>query len=91
MAAKRPIGAWAGEGQPLLTTAGAARRAIYLPAFRSQIDALGVETTLLIDTYDIREGVATAIRVAGTGLGGVRIDSGDLPTVSAAPSKARSG
>ncbi len=36
--AKRPIGAWAGEGQPLLTTAGAARRAIYLPAFRSQIE-----------------------------------------------------
>lgn len=53
-------------------------------AFRSQIDALGVETTLLVDTYDIREGVATAIRVAGTGLGGVRIDSGDLPTVAAA-------
>lgn len=52
-------------------------------AFRSQIDALGVETTLLVDTYDIREGVATAIRVAGTGLGGVRIDSGDLPTVAA--------
>ena len=53
-------------------------------AFRSQIDALGTETTLLIDTYDIREGVATAIRVAGTALGGVRIDSGDLPTVAAA-------
>ncbi|HYP73091.1 MAG TPA: nicotinate phosphoribosyltransferase, partial [Microbacterium sp.] len=35
------------------------------------------------DTYDIHEGVATAIRVAGTGLGGVRIDSGDLPTVAA--------
>ena len=52
-------------------------------AFRAQIDALGIDTTLLIDTYDIREGVATAIRVAGTGLGGVRIDSGDLPTVAA--------
>lgn len=52
-------------------------------AFRSQIDALGTDTTLLIDTYDIREGVATAVRVAGTGLGGVRIDSGDLPTVAA--------
>ncbi|MGB4779249.1 nicotinate phosphoribosyltransferase [Microbacterium sp.] len=51
-------------------------------AFRSQIAALGIETTLLVDTYDIREGVATAIRVAGTGLGGVRIDSGDLPTVA---------
>ena len=52
-------------------------------AFRSQIDALGVGTTLLVDTYDTREGVATAIRVAGTGLGGVRIDSGDLPIVAA--------
>ncbi|MFB7891505.1 nicotinate phosphoribosyltransferase [Microbacterium sp. NPDC056044] len=52
-------------------------------AFRAQIEALGVGTTLLVDTYDIREGVETAIRVAGTGLGGVRIDSGDLPTVAA--------
>lgn len=31
-------------------------------------------TTLLVDTYDIVEGVHTAIRVAGPGLGGVRID-----------------
>ncbi len=52
-------------------------------AFRSQIDALGVDTTLLVDTYDIARGVETAVRVAGTGLGGVRIDSGDLPTVAA--------
>lgn len=52
-------------------------------AFRAQIAALGIDTTLLIDTYDIRTGVETAIRVAGTGLGGVRIDSGDLPTVAA--------
>lgn len=52
-------------------------------AFRSQIDALGVDTTLLIDTYDIPHGVETAIRVAGTDLGGVRIDSGDLPTMAA--------
>lgn len=47
-------------------------------AFRSQIEALGVSTTLLVDTYDITQGVATAIEVAGTDLGGVRIDSGDL-------------
>ncbi|MCS3443581.1 nicotinate phosphoribosyltransferase [Microbacterium phyllosphaerae] len=52
-------------------------------AFRSQIDSLGTDTTLLVDTYDIRAGVETAIRVAGTGLGGVRIDSGDLPIVAA--------
>ena len=53
-------------------------------AFRAQIDALGTDTTLLVDTYDIRRGVETAIRVAGTGLGGVRIDSGDLPIVATA-------
>ncbi len=51
-------------------------------AFRAQIDTLGLDTTLLVDTYDIPRGVETAIRVAGTGLGGVRIDSGDLPVVA---------
>lgn len=53
-------------------------------AFRAQIDSLGVETTLLVDTYDIRQGIDTAVRVAGTGLGGIRLDSGDLPIVAAA-------
>jgi len=47
-------------------------------AFRAQVAALGVGTTLLVDTYDITEGVRTAVEVAGPGLGGVRIDSGDL-------------
>jgi len=53
-------------------------------AFRAQVEAMGPGTTLLIDTYDIPTGVETAVRVAGTGLGAVRIDSGDLPTVVAA-------
>ena len=39
---------------------------------------LGVGTTLLVDTYDVHDGVANAIAAAGTGLGAVRIDSGDL-------------
>ncbi len=47
-------------------------------AFRAQVDALGVSTTLLVDTYDVTRGVANAIAAAGTGLGAVRIDSGDL-------------
>lgn len=47
-------------------------------AFRAQVDALGVDTTLLVDTYDITRGVATAVEVAGPELGAVRIDSGDL-------------
>ncbi|WP_289466404.1 hypothetical protein, partial [Klebsiella pneumoniae] len=32
-------------------------------AFRAQVDSLGTGTTLLVDTYDIRQGVETAIRV----------------------------
>jgi len=47
-------------------------------AFRAQVDALGVGTTLLVDTYDITKGVANAVEVAGPELGAVRIDSGDL-------------
>ncbi|ORV05405.1 nicotinate phosphoribosyltransferase [Mycolicibacterium canariasense] len=47
-------------------------------AFQAQVDALGVGTTLLVDTYDITVGVANAIAVAGPELGAVRIDSGDL-------------
>lgn len=50
-------------------------------AFASQVAALGSGTTLLVDTYDITEGVATAVRVAGPELGAVRIDSGDLGVV----------
>lgn len=47
-------------------------------AFRAQVAALGVGTTLLVDTYDVHDGVANAIAAAGTELGAVRIDSGDL-------------
>lgn len=47
-------------------------------AFRAQVEALGVGTTLLVDTYDITAGVENAIAVAGPELGAVRIDSGDL-------------
>jgi nicotinate phosphoribosyltransferase len=50
-------------------------------AFRAQVEALGPGTTLLVDTYDITAGVELAMRVAGTSLGAVRIDSGDLPVV----------
>ncbi|WP_350349545.1 nicotinate phosphoribosyltransferase [Agromyces sp. G08B096] len=52
-------------------------------AFRAQVEAFGPKTTLLVDTYDIEQGVETAVRVAGRELGAVRIDSGDLPTVVA--------
>ncbi|MCQ4619484.1 nicotinate phosphoribosyltransferase [Corynebacterium sp. CCUG 69979] len=51
-------------------------------AFKAQIDSLGVDTTLLVDTYDITQGVANAVEVAGPELGGVRLDSGDLGIMS---------
>jgi nicotinate phosphoribosyltransferase len=47
-------------------------------AFASQVQAFGVDTTLLVDTYDIARGIETAVEVAGPGLGAIRIDSGDL-------------
>ncbi len=53
-------------------------------AFRAQVAALGAGTTLLIDTYDVSAAVDLAVKVAGTALGAVRIDSGDLPEQVAA-------
>jgi nicotinate phosphoribosyltransferase len=47
-------------------------------AFAAQVAALGVGTTLLVDTYDVTQGVRTAVEVAGPQLGAVRLDSGDL-------------
>jgi len=35
---KRPIGAWAGKGQPLITNPGEARRQIYIPAYMDLIE-----------------------------------------------------
>ncbi|RYC13245.1 nicotinate phosphoribosyltransferase [Nocardioides zhouii] len=51
-------------------------------AFRAQVQTLGVGTTLLVDTYDVGEAVRLAVEVAGTGLGAVRLDSGDLGLVA---------
>jgi nicotinate phosphoribosyltransferase len=51
-------------------------------AFGSQVAALGKSTTLLVDTYDIAQGIRNAIAVAGPGLRAVRIDSGDLSVLA---------
>jgi nicotinate phosphoribosyltransferase len=67
-----------------IPTAGTAAHAFTLlhdseaDAFTAQVDALGTDTTLLVDTYDITQGIATAIEVAGPRLRAIRIDSGDL-------------
>jgi nicotinate phosphoribosyltransferase len=47
-------------------------------AFEAQIAALGKNTTLLVDTYDVASAVRTAVELAGPELGAVRLDSGDL-------------
>jgi nicotinate phosphoribosyltransferase len=47
-------------------------------AFAAQIASQGIGTTLLVDTYDVRHGVERAVAAAGTSLGAVRLDSGDL-------------
>lgn len=65
-------------------TAGTAAHAFTLlhdserDAFEAQVDSLGAGTTLLVDTYDVMQGVRTAVEVAGPSLGAVRLDSGDL-------------
>jgi len=47
-------------------------------AFAAQVASQGTGTTLLVDTYDVRQAVATAVELAGPALGAVRLDSGDL-------------
>ena len=47
-------------------------------AFAAQVASLGPATTLLVDTYDVTAAVNLAVEIAGTGLGAVRLDSGDL-------------
>ena len=47
-------------------------------AFQSQIAALGEQTTLLVDTYDVEQAVRAGVEMTGGRLGGVRLDSGDL-------------
>ncbi len=47
-------------------------------AFAAQIAALGEDTTLLVDTYDVFEAIRTGVELTGGRLGAVRLDSGDL-------------
>ncbi|MGC4894603.1 nicotinate phosphoribosyltransferase [Micromonospora sp. DT31] len=71
-----------------IPTAGTAAHAFTLlhdderAAFASQVATLGKDTTLLVDTYDIAQGIRNAIAVAGPELRAVRIDSGDLAVIA---------
>ncbi|MBB5870161.1 nicotinate phosphoribosyltransferase [Allocatelliglobosispora scoriae] len=70
-------------------TAGTAAHAFTLlhddepTAFASQLAASGTQTTMLVDTYDISQGIRNAIAAAGPGLRAIRIDSGDLSVLAA--------
>ncbi|MEU4339422.1 nicotinate phosphoribosyltransferase [Micromonospora lupini] len=71
-----------------IPTAGTAAHAFTLlhdderAAFASQVATLGKDTTLLVDTYDISQGIRNAIAVAGPELRAIRIDSGDLAVIA---------
>jgi nicotinate phosphoribosyltransferase len=49
-------------------------------AFAAQVESLGADTTLLVDTYDVEAGIRAAVEAAGPSLGAIRLDSGDLPS-----------
>ena len=67
-----------------LRTAGTTMHAFVLAhaseeaAFAAQVAAVGADSTFLVDTYDTQRGIERAVSVAGTDIGAVRIDSGDL-------------
>ncbi|HEX5596459.1 MAG TPA: nicotinate phosphoribosyltransferase [Micromonosporaceae bacterium] len=71
-----------------IPTAGTAAHAFTLvhddepAAFASQVATHGKSTTLLVDTYDISQGIRNAIAVAGPDLRAIRIDSGDLSVLA---------
>ncbi len=56
-----------------------------LDAFVAQLGSQGTGTTVLVDTYDVAEGVRRAVMAAGRfgapGPGAIRIDAGDLVAV----------
>ena len=47
-------------------------------AFRAQIAALGENTTLLVDTYDVEAAIRKGVELTQGRLGSIRLDSGDL-------------
>jgi nicotinate phosphoribosyltransferase len=75
------LAAGARYGVPTMGTAAHAFTLVHddeQTAFAAQVAALGPATTLLVDTIDVTRGVEAAVKAGGTGLGAVRLDSGDL-------------
>jgi nicotinate phosphoribosyltransferase len=53
-----------------------------LDAFKSQINTLGLNTTLLVDTYNVEDAIKSAIKTFGTRVNSIRLDSGNLLDVA---------
>ena len=47
-------------------------------AFKAQLTALGEDTTLLVDTYDVEAAIRKGVELTEGRLGSIRLDSGDL-------------
>jgi nicotinate phosphoribosyltransferase len=47
-------------------------------AFAAQLNSMGPDTTLLVDTFDVETAVRAAVEMIPGGPGAVRLDSGDL-------------
>ncbi|WIY83339.1 nicotinate phosphoribosyltransferase [Propionimicrobium sp. PCR01-08-3] len=47
-------------------------------AFEAQLETMGEDTTLLVDTYDVDEAIRKAVELTDGRIGAIRIDSGDL-------------
>ena len=73
-----------------IPTAGTASHAFTLAfpteleAFKAQQEFLGADSVFLVDTYNMADGIANAVKATGGGLRGVRLDSGDLESDSQA-------
>ncbi len=75
------LAAGARYGVPTLGTSAHAYTLVHddeRTTFDAQVDALGADTTLLIDTYDTTDGLDRALAATDGAPGAVRIDSGDL-------------
>ena len=47
-------------------------------AFKAQLEAMGEQTTLLVDTYDVDDAIRKAVELTEGRIGAIRLDSGDL-------------
>ena len=51
-------------------------------AFTAQLEAMGPQTTLLVDTYDIDQAIRSAVSLSDGKIAAVRLDSGDLASTA---------